>query len=451
MAQKSGKSAAGMTQNKAAEDVMKEVLDAYQNSENPQSLLKIAGKVGMNDLLPPREKITVLLIGNHSAGKSSFVNWYIEETIQRTGIAMETSGFTFVTSGKTRASLKGEATLQLFPHFKGLADNAGVQSCISTEVCTSKHKNFPMITFVDTPGMVDGDMKYGYDIDKSILWLSKMADIILVFFDPMGKGLVKRGLDVIEKIVIEAGTERKKVKLCFSKADTCGTEADRMKVMTQISQSLFQRQALNTTSQDLIPIYLPRENDGAEKCANRIDELCQEMALTITQNIQNNLISFEKDCDKLVAAIDKKLADNKLEEGRKSGAIFSAFWLILGAGVIPFLVLVCILGNFYPEDLKDALHPILFTVVQWLAATSVKVYDAAEATTLLYTALAVFVATALLVWQAKRRLKSGAVTLTSLEKKAFASDKKYLQNLKTEKHEVWWKQFLAGTVGNQTV
>lgn len=27
------------------------------------------------DLLPPREKITCLLVGNHSAGKSSFINW----------------------------------------------------------------------------------------------------------------------------------------------------------------------------------------------------------------------------------------------------------------------------------------------------------------------------------------------------------------------------------------
>ena len=33
-----------------------------------------------------------MLIGNHSAGKSSFINWYIEEHIQRTGVAIETQG-----------------------------------------------------------------------------------------------------------------------------------------------------------------------------------------------------------------------------------------------------------------------------------------------------------------------------------------------------------------------
>ena len=63
----------------------------------------------------------VILPGNHSAGKSSFINWYIEEHVQRTGVAIETQGFSFVTSGKKRESLTGNATLHLYPHFKPLA------------------------------------------------------------------------------------------------------------------------------------------------------------------------------------------------------------------------------------------------------------------------------------------------------------------------------------------
>ena len=45
--------------------------------------------------------------GNHSAGKSSFINWYVEEHIQKTGVAIETQGFTFITSGRRRESLTG--------------------------------------------------------------------------------------------------------------------------------------------------------------------------------------------------------------------------------------------------------------------------------------------------------------------------------------------------------
>lgn len=38
-------------------------------------LIRIAETVDLT-LLAPRKKITILLIGNHSAGKSTFINWY---------------------------------------------------------------------------------------------------------------------------------------------------------------------------------------------------------------------------------------------------------------------------------------------------------------------------------------------------------------------------------------
>ena len=62
--------------------------------------------------------------GSSGCGKSSFINWYIEEHVQRTGVAIETQGFSFVTSGKKRESLTGNATLHLYPHFKPLAQVA---------------------------------------------------------------------------------------------------------------------------------------------------------------------------------------------------------------------------------------------------------------------------------------------------------------------------------------
>ena len=46
-------------------------------------------------MLMPREKITVLLVGNHSAGKSSFINWYIEEKVIESA-NLSDSGFTFL-------------------------------------------------------------------------------------------------------------------------------------------------------------------------------------------------------------------------------------------------------------------------------------------------------------------------------------------------------------------
>lgn len=48
---------------------------------------------------------------------------------------------------------------------------SGVVEYLMTEISTSKQKKFSLITFVDTPGLVDGDMKYPFDVDESILWL----------------------------------------------------------------------------------------------------------------------------------------------------------------------------------------------------------------------------------------------------------------------------------------
>lgn len=49
----------------------------------------------------------------------------------------------------------------------------GVTDYLSTEISTSKQKKFSLVTFVDTPGLVDGDMKYPFDVNQAILWLGK--------------------------------------------------------------------------------------------------------------------------------------------------------------------------------------------------------------------------------------------------------------------------------------
>jgi hypothetical protein len=35
----------------------------------------------------------------------------------------------------------------------------GVVDYLSTEISTSKQKKFPLVAFVDSPGLVDGDMR----------------------------------------------------------------------------------------------------------------------------------------------------------------------------------------------------------------------------------------------------------------------------------------------------
>mmetsp|Transcript_31592 Transcript_31592/g.39306 ORF Transcript_31592/g.39306 Transcript_31592/m.39306 type:complete len:96 (+) Transcript_31592:191-478(+) len=40
-----------------------------------------AKKLNFSDVRAPQKKLYVMVIGNHSAGKSSFINWYIGEKL----------------------------------------------------------------------------------------------------------------------------------------------------------------------------------------------------------------------------------------------------------------------------------------------------------------------------------------------------------------------------------
>ena len=57
-----------------------------------------------------------------------------------------------------------------FEYFDFLS-REGVVEYLTTEISTSKENKFSLVTFVDTPGLVDGDMIYAFNVDDTILWL----------------------------------------------------------------------------------------------------------------------------------------------------------------------------------------------------------------------------------------------------------------------------------------
>ena len=132
----------------------------------------------------------------------------------------------------------------------------GVVDYLTTEISTSKQKKFSLVTFVDTPGLVDGDMKYPFDVNEAIQWLGilkstvaayfllhffktiffffslgELADLIFVFFDPIGQALCKRTLNLVEQLNIN---HPERLRFYLSKADEAGTESDRQRFV-QIS------------------------------------------------------------------------------------------------------------------------------------------------------------------------------------------------------------------------
>ncbi|CAK8690841.1 uncharacterized protein LOC143449129 [Clavelina lepadiformis] len=329
------------------EKILRECHELY--TEEEVGLIEIAKDIGI-PLLAPRKKITVMLIGNHSAGKSTFINWYVEEHVQKTGVAIETQGFTIVTSGKKRESLTGNATFHLYPHLQPLQDMQGVMDYISTEITTSKQKKFSLVTFIDTPGLVDGDMKYPFDVNKSITWIGEnIADLIFVFFDPIGQALCKRTLNIVEHL---SEDHAEKMKFYLSKADEAGHESDRQRVMMQIVQELCKRPNLNRTGFDMPTIFVPTLGKQS-RCVNQIESVCKEVEKTINATIQNTLNTLEKDCLEIADKIDRLIEQDNGACSHNLRAKGKGFGLFMLGSFLPIVVL----ANFLAVSLsKEALE-----------------------------------------------------------------------------------------------
>ena len=52
----------------------------------------------------------------------------------------------------------------------------GLLNYLTTEISSSKQKKFPLVSFIDTPGLVDGAMAYPFDVEQAILWLGLSDD-----------------------------------------------------------------------------------------------------------------------------------------------------------------------------------------------------------------------------------------------------------------------------------
>lgn len=232
--------------------MLQKIYELYKQPSKSQNcgsrgIIDMAADVGIAKL-PPRNKATVMILGNHSSGKSSFINCksslsleyagYLKENVLPTGAAVESRGFTLVSQSEKEAPpLKGEATLRYFPQLKGIQKfGKGLIENLSTIVSVSHERCFPDVDFIDTPGLVDGSVEYPFDVNRVILFLADFVDLIFVFLDPHEQALGSRTMEVVKLL-----NENHYDKMCYylTKIDTLNSIADLMKVANQTTQVFF--------------------------------------------------------------------------------------------------------------------------------------------------------------------------------------------------------------------
>lgn len=142
----------------------------------------------------------VLMVGNHSSGKSTFINHILGEEIQRTGMAPTDDSFTILRYSDQREERDGTAIVSN-PELPFYGLNKFGQDFLSHfRMKLLPAKLLRDVTLVDTPGMIDAADKEagrGYDFPSVVRWFAQRADVVMVFFDPDRPGTTAESLQVL--------------------------------------------------------------------------------------------------------------------------------------------------------------------------------------------------------------------------------------------------------------
>ena len=153
---------------------------------------------------------TVLFLGNHSSGKSSFINTLIGAEVQKTGLAPTDDGFTLLTWGEKADEFDGQTvvTHPELPYQR--LQQLGPVFLSRLRLKTHPSELLQAIRLVDSPGMIDAagtGGSRGYDFAAAVRSFAEMADLILFFFDPDKPGTTGETVSIFTETLV--GLEHK--------------------------------------------------------------------------------------------------------------------------------------------------------------------------------------------------------------------------------------------------
>eukprot|EP00190_Bangiopsis_sp_CCMP1999_P001288 CAMPEP_0198729578 /NCGR_PEP_ID=MMETSP1475-20131203/19728_1 /TAXON_ID= ORGANISM="Unidentified sp., Strain CCMP1999" /NCGR_SAMPLE_ID=MMETSP1475 /ASSEMBLY_ACC=CAM_ASM_001111 /LENGTH=454 /DNA_ID=CAMNT_0044492267 /DNA_START=106 /DNA_END=1470 /DNA_ORIENTATION=- len=332
--------------------VLREVNHLYRTAK-PENVKVVADMFGQ-DCVPPRRRVHVMVVGNHSAGKSTFINWYMGQPVLQTGVAVESTGFTVVTTGNRRETLRGPATMDAFEYLRPLRRHDGFVDCLRTELIDSSARNNDLVSFVDTPGLTDGDLRYSCAVDDVIVDMAENMDLVLVFLDPIGQALCSRTMKIVQRL---NERHREKLHLYLSKADTIERADDRHKVLFQIAQGLG---AIKNHAAELPMIFVPTvtENKALDEC-NSIDKVCKLVDDAVETGVQDALNQVQEDTNEVLDRIEASekmnashIVHNKRMLFRHSLLIFIGILSMIYPATLIFSIFMAVLPETSLESLR---------------------------------------------------------------------------------------------------
>lgn len=306
----------------------------------------------------------VMLIGNHSSGKSTLINYLCGRQIQETGVAPTDDGFTVIRRGNFDMNEDGPTAVNTPAYqFKALqAFGYDFINRFKVKIRTMPASSLiaPELLLVDTPGMIDTPVllkdrssiegqSRGYDFIEAVRWFAQRSDVILLMFDPANPGTTGETLDVLTRSL--AGFEHKFL-LVLNKVDVFETTNDFARAYGTLCWNLSKVIKLK----DIPRIYttctpLPQGKSAAptpdavalakspippEEIQRQRSQVIEELLSASLRRLDNVITETEESTKCLLMSIQ---VGNALRNQYRQREALVYLSLALGCGVGPLLVM----------------------------------------------------------------------------------------------------------------
>jgi hypothetical protein len=276
---------------------------------------------------------TVLFLGNHSSGKSTFVNYLMAAPVQKTGLAPTDDGFTVLSFGGSEEERDGQAVVSTptLP-YAGLK-NFGPQFLSHFKVKSRPVPILREVTLIDSPGMIDSPGEgsgRGFDFAGAVRWFAERADVVLVFFDPEKPGTTGETLQVFMRSL--QGMDHK-LLIVLNKMDRFESLTDFARAYGALCWNLgkvIPRKDLPHIFTTFIPVdgvvtsKLPTQDFVSAR-----EELVKEIRRAPARRVDNLVTQLEEHGQRLL--VHARVID---QAGRDVRSFRLKLWMILVAGVL---------------------------------------------------------------------------------------------------------------------
>jgi len=305
-------------------------------------------------------KPIVLIIGNYSSGKSTLINEIIGTDIQRTGQAPTDDAFTVITSeGKDRPEEVPGSTLindDNLPFVKFKKYGEKLTSHLLLKNIDSP--TFEDMAIIDSPGMLDAttEKDRGYDYMEVLGEFAKMADLIVLMFDPHKAGTIKETYAAIRNTLPEKSGEDR-IIFVMSRIDECDNISDLVRSYGTLCWNMSQM----TGRKDIPHIYLTYSPDIAN--APNVTDLWPQERTALMEKIHAapglRLNHILEDIDRQVNELQIvcEAVAEFTHRGRKLFMQIGKFTVALGLGLFCF-------GDVLTNSLISLPHQTLISALR---------------------------------------------------------------------------------------